>query len=101
MNELLTKQNELVEEAGEQIIKFETAIKELQEKEKQFREALLNQMQERGVKSVKYKNLTISLTDAHVTEKFDSKAFKADYEQLYNEYVKLTDVKASVAIRIK
>lgn len=99
--ELLTQDGSLVESAGDKIIAFETEIKRLQALEKEFKDELLNQMRERKVKTISYKNMTISFCKGAIREEFDKKKFREENEDLYNKYVNITETKDSIRMVLK
>lgn len=48
---------------------------------------------------IRYFDLTISLRKGYMSTKFDSKKFKQDHEDLYNQYTYLTGIDETIAIR--
>ncbi len=99
--EIINQDGGLIADAGDKIIEFETQIKKLQALEKEFKEELLKQMQNRKVKTVAYKNLTISLVKGSFREEFNKKKFREEHEDLYNKYVSLNETNDSIRMVLK
>ena len=77
------------------------AIEKLEEVVKLFREAVLSEMQLKGIK--KFDNGQISITYIEPTTRvsIDSKKLKEELPDVYSKYSKVSDVKASVKISKK
>lgn len=77
------------------------AIEKLEEVVKLFREAVLSEMQLKGIK--KFDNGEISITYIEPTTRVsvDSKKLKEELPDVYSKYSKVSDVKASVKISKK
>lgn len=96
----------LAASAVEKIATLERELKRLEDEEKALKKKLLTEMEENGVLSLKTELLTISYKSASTRESVDTKALREDYKDspemmaLLDEYTKVTDVAASVAIRV-
>lgn len=101
MNELITKEGLLTPEVQNQIVAFEKQAKAVKEAQDKLKEAILKEMEEKGIIKLDSEELTITYIAPTYSEKFDSKALKADNEELYNKYIKLSKVKSSVRIKVK
>lgn len=104
MNELIT----IVDGAtildinvANQIAEFERKAKEIEEAEKALREQIQKEMEEKGIKSVSTDSLLISYKQEYDRENFDKKRFRADHPDLYDSYISMTTVNASVSIKLK
>lgn len=84
-----------------QIVAFEKQAKAVKEAQDKLKEAILKEMEEKGIIKLDSEELTITYIAPTYSEKFDSKALKADNEELYNKYIKLSKVKSSVRIKVK
>lgn len=84
----------------EAIKTFETQMKTIKEQYDNFKSALLNAMEQNGIIKLEAENLKISYIAETERETFDSKQFKADMPDLYDEYVKFSKVKPSVRIKV-
>lgn len=71
----------------------------IEAREKAIREWIMNAMKENGIKSIGNDYLVVTYKDENYRETFDSKAFKKDHEELYNDYVRLSKTAESVMIR--
>lgn len=106
MNELIrVEENTLIvaEKYIEQIKDFERKRKLIDEKEKEFKEQLLEVMQEYEIKSYESpdKSLQITYVPETVATTFDSKALWKDDFETYQKYLKDVNRKASVRMTIR
>ena len=80
-------------------------LKQMEEKVKVLKDTLnvylLEEMQKKNIKGIETPEVVISYVDEYERETFDSKSFRKDYANLYDEYVKFTTVKPSVRIKTK
>ena len=91
----------LAEEAVAKIVEFERMAKQIKEAEDSLKAVILNEMEEKNILSIDSPELKISYVAATTRETFDSKAFREDFSDLYDEYVKIAPVKASIRIKVK
>lgn len=106
MNEIIkVEEGTLIvaQKAIEQIKDFERKRKLIEQKEKKFKEQLIEVMQEYGIKSYESpdKSLQITLVPETVSTTFDSKALWKDDFETYQKYLKDTTRKASVRMTIR
>ena len=91
--------------ANEELINAALEVKFLEEKLKAKKDALtlslLEEMQNKGIKKIETPDVVISYIDESEREVFDSKKFREDYPDMYDEYVKFSKVKASVRIKAR
>lgn len=89
-------------DVSNKIAEFERQIKLIKEAEDALKEVVLAEMEARGILKLQDETngMTISYIASTERETFDSKKFKADNPDLYDEYVKLTPVKSSIRIKI-
>ena len=103
MNYLTVYEGELVlsEEASKTIADLERMASEIKKKQDEMKKAILEEMEAKNV--VKLDNDIVTITYIATTDRetFDGKKFKADNPDLYDEYVKISPVKASVRIKVK
>ena len=62
---------------------------------------MLQAMEENNILELSNEDLKIRYVAPTEAERFDSKAFRASHEELYNEFVKYTPVKAQLRITKK
>ena len=99
--QLLNKNNELTETAVNAIRTLDAEETLIKAKRKELNEALLNAMQENEI--IKFENDDLSIRYIQPThrEYFDSKKFRSDHEDLYNDYITMRNVSPSVRIKVK
>ena len=88
--------------ASQKIVEFERQIKLIKEAEEALKEVIKAEMEAKGILKVtdETNGMTISYIAPTSRETFDSKKFKADNPDMYDEYVRLTPVKSSIRIKI-
>lgn len=87
-----------VEESVYQLIEMQ---KTLDEQMNKFKSQLLEMMKEAKADNIKGDLITITRKKAYQRESFDAKAMKDKYPDVYDEFVKLSDVKESIQIKAK
>lgn len=102
--ELIKIENGL-EIASQQLIDEALEIKLLEEKLKAKKDnltlTLLAEMESKGIKKIDTPDVVISYISESDREVFDSKKFREDYPDLFDNYVKFSKTKPSVRIRAK
>lgn len=83
------------------IAEFERKVKEIKEQEDELKKAILAAMEENMILSLDTPELRISYVAATDRETFDSKAFRKDHPDLYDEYIRMSPVNASIRIKTK
>lgn len=103
MNNIMKIGNEtiLAEGISKKIAEYERVMKELKEKEDALKEAIKEEMEAKGIIKIENEDLLISYIAATDRESFDSKQFRKDNPDLYDEYVKISPVKSSIRIKVK
>ena len=86
---------------SKQLYEFEKAMKELKEQEDEIKASILQEMEDKNIKSIECDELLISYIAPSDRETFDSKKFRDEHSDLYDEYVKFTPVKSSVRIKLR
>ncbi len=84
-----------------QLAMIEQQMKELKEVQDAIKESLLAEMEKKKLLKVENEEIAITYVAPTYRESFDSKAFKKDHEELYNDYTKLSNVKSSLRIKVK
>ena len=101
--ELQADQNDLEQlfQAEKLIAYFEREKAQAEENAKLIREKIVDAMKRQGI--TKFENDKISITYIAPTtaETFDSKKFKEDNPETYKQYIKITNKKESVRIKLK
>ena len=83
------------------IAEFEKAFKSIEEQEKALKSMILAEMEDKGILSIDTEDLHISYVAPCDRERFDTKTFKAENPLIYDEYVTMSHVRASVRIKVK
>ncbi len=102
--ELITIENNtavLSPVTAQMIARLEKQAKYVEEQHKALKKALQEEMEQKGIIKVETDDLTISYIASTDRESFDSKAFRAENPNLYDDYVKISPVKPSVRIKLK
>lgn len=76
-------------------------MKELKKKETDIRNELLKLMQQYDIKKIDNDDLVITVKEPHTRQSLDTKRFKEEQPELFDQYKKETVVKESLAIKIK
>lgn len=89
--------------AAEELVKIEIAMKDLKKREDELKAALLEEMEREDILSLENEiyGISVKRIDAYDRETFDSKKFKADQPDLYDQYIRMTSVKPSIRITVK
>lgn len=88
-------------ETSNKIAEFERKIKELKEQEETLKEAIKAEMEAKGILKVEADGITITYIAPTQRETFDTKAFKKDNPEMYDDYVKFSPVKSSIRIKVE
>lgn len=91
----------LTKEASTQLAEFERMAKEIEQKQKAIKEAILKEMEEASVIKVETEELTITYVPATFRESLDTKRFREDNPDLYDRYVKISPVKSSIRMKVR
>lgn len=86
---------------SKKIAEFERQIKAIKEQEDALKEKILIEMEKNNLIKIETDDLMISYVAPTDRETFDSKSFKTNHQDLYDEYVKMTPVKSSIRIKVK
>ena len=103
MNYLVKAKNgfQLSQETSRKLAEFERMAKDIKEKEDKIKAVILKEMEEAGVVKIETEELSISYIAPTTRESFDSKKLRADNPDIYDEYVKISTVKASIRLKVK
>ena len=103
MNELIRSYDGafiLDAEASNKIAEFEREIKRLKDAEEKLKEAILAEMESKDIIKLETDTLKITYVAPTVRETLDSKTLKEELPDIYDEYVKFTNVKASIRLKV-
>lgn len=102
--ELIKLENEtalLDKNTQQAIINLELAMKDFKERQDNLKRAILEEMESKNIIKLETDDLMINYIASTDRETFDSKAFKEEHQDLYDDYVKFTPVKSSIRIKLK
>ena len=88
-------------ETSSMIAEYERKMRALKEQEEELKNAIKAEMEEKGIIKIETDDVVISYIASTDRETFDSKALKKDNPDLYDEYVKMSPVKASIRIKLR
>ena len=106
MNNLVLLENgefDVAVDVKNTIFAIENEIKKLKEMQDNYKKALIEEIEKRGITKCNIKNDLFTLTYKAPTtrETLDSKSLKADMPEIFDEYVKISDVSSSISVRLK
>ena len=88
-------------EISSKLAEFERMAKEIKAKEDELKQRILAEMEEHGILKIETDELIINYVAGTFRETFDSKTFRKRHPHLYDEYVKISTVSASVRMKVK
>ena len=104
MNDLLVKNEEemvLKDEFVNYIVDLKNKEAKIKEEINSFTEELLKEMEKQNVIKIDIPEILINYIAPSERETFDTKTFREEHEDLYDEYVKFSPVKSSLRIKVK
>ena len=102
MNEIIILGDNTIDaEIEKKIVATEKKIKKLKEQQEAMKAALLEAMEAKNLIKIETDKMVISYVAPTDRESFDSKKFRSDNPDLYDEYVKISPVKSSIRIKVK
>ena len=88
-------------EVSQKLAEFERLAKEIKAKQDELKKQIQEVMEINGIVKIETEELTISYIAPTTRETFDSKKFRKDNPDLYDEYVRMSPVSASVRMKVK
>ena len=83
------------------IAEFERSMREIKKAEDELKKAILAEMESSGLIKVETDELIISYIAPTERETLDSKTLRAELPDIYDEYIKISPVAASIRIKLK
>ena len=90
----------LAQEVINKIADFERKAKEIKDAEDELKERIREEMEAKGIIKIETPDVVINYIAHTDRETFDSKKFRSDNPDLYDEYVRMSPVKASIRIKV-
>lgn len=91
----------LPNEMAEQIIELEKQAKDITERQKRMKDAILQAMKEKEILKIEAPEVTITYVAPTTTEKLDSKALKKELPDIYDTYCQISQRADYIKITIK
>ena len=88
-------------EASQKIAELELQAKAIKEAKDLLQETIKAEMEAKGIIKIDTPELVISYIQPTYREAFDTKALKAEDEETYNKYIKISTVNASIRVKVK
>lgn len=101
MNNLISANGTLTKYALNKFLKNNKKLKEANQEFAELKEQMLKEMEERGLLKIVTDEATISYVEKTTRESLDTKALREELPDIYDAYVKMTEVKASVRVNFK
>lgn len=91
----------VAQEACEVIKTFEEQMKSIKEQYAEYKEALLNAMEEYGVKKITTDDFTVTYIAPTERISLDAKKVETEHPDVFRECMRVSDVKSSVRVKLK
>ena len=91
----------LAAETVAQVAAIKRRMKELKEKEDQLNKAIKEEMEALGLVKVENDEMTITYVAATTSLRFDSKRFKEEHPDEYDEYLMVSPVSSSIRVKLR
>ena len=90
-------------EVSKKIAEFEKKLKALKEQEEELKKAILEEMEKQGIVKLEdeINGLSINYIAPTYRESFDSKKFRDEHPDMYDDYIRMSPVKSSIRIKVK
>lgn len=88
-------------EVSSALAEFERQVKEIKAKQDALKQRILEEMESNGILKIETDDLAITYVAPTSREAFDSKKFRQAYPDLYDDFVSISPVKASVRMKVK
>lgn len=104
-NELITMTEQgvalLSMDVATQIAEFERKVKDIKDAEEKLKEAIKAEMVEKNIIKLETSDLLVTYVAPTTRESLDSKTLKAELPDIYDSYVKISNVKDSIRVKVK
>lgn len=91
----------LLEDVANEFIRLDKLEKQVKEEKENLRSKVLEELERNNIKKIDMTNLSITYKEASTRETFNSKRFREDNPELYDEYIEFSPVKSSLLIKVK
>lgn len=83
------------------LAEFEMMAKEIKAKQDELKQRILEEMEANGILKIETDDLSITYVAPTSRETFDSKKFRKDNPDLYDEYITISQVKSQIRMKVK
>ena len=87
--------------ASAMLAEFERQAESIKAKQDELKQRILAEMEANGIIKVETDDLTITYIGQTDRETFNKDAFRKDHPDLYDDYVSISPVKASIRMKLK
>lgn len=105
MQELITMTEQgvglLNVDVAQKIADFERKVKEIKDAEDKLKEAIKAEMADKNIIKLETNDLLVTYVAPTTRESLDSKTLKAELPDIYDSYVKISNVKDSIRVKVK
>ena len=104
MDEMIVFENGnavITKEVLDQIAVIDTQMKFYDTQYKALKEQLKEKMEEAGIVKIEMPDVDITYVGPTQRESLDSKALRAEDPEIYNKFIKKSDVESSIRIKVK
>ena len=104
MDEMIVFENGnavITKEVLDQIAVIDTQMKFYDTQYKALKEQLKEKMEEAGIVKIEMPDVDITYVGPTQRESLDSKALRAEEPEIYNKFIKKSDVKSCIRIKVK
>ena len=91
----------VAKQACDMISACERQMKQIKKQYDEYKQALLEAMEQYGIRKIDTEDFVVSYIGATERVTLDSKRVEAEYPEVYKECQKVSDVKASVRVRLR
>lgn len=91
----------VTKEACDTIVRYEKQMKELKKQYDTYKRALLEAMEAYGVNKIDTEEFVATYVEATERISLDSKKVEKEYPKVYDECLKISDVKPSVRVKLR
>lgn len=104
MNKLLVIDGDnaqLTAEALDKLVHYERILKRWKAEHEEFKKKLLEEMEKADILKIENDKVVITRIAATTRESLDTKTLRAELPDIYDSYVKISDVKPSIRLKLK
>lgn len=91
----------VTKDACDVIVLYETQMKEIKKQYDTYKRALLEAMEAYGIKKIDTDDFVVTYVEPTERITLDSKRVEKEYPEVYEECMKVSDVKSSVRVKLR